>query len=71
MSTESQEENKKRLNDKFFKILSELQNIENTLNSGMKIDFLYSSKTNFESFEKDISTNIFKLKEIIQKEIIK
>ena len=67
----SQEATKNTLNDKFFKILSELQNIENTLNSGMKIDFLYSSKTNFESFEKDISTNIFKLKGIIQKEIIK
>lgn len=67
----SQEATKNTLNDKFFKMLSELENIENTLKSGMKVDFLYSSKTNFECFEKDISTNIFKLKGIIQKEIIK
>ena len=68
---DSHETTKNTLNEKFFKMLSELENIENTLSNGMKIDFLYSSKTNFESFEKDISTNIFKLKGIIQKEIIK
>tara|TARA_X000000950_G_C13668672_1_gene559023 strand:+ start:543 stop:752 length:210 start_codon:yes stop_codon:yes gene_type:complete len=65
-----QEAMKKTLNDKFLKMLDDLKNIERTLNSGMKVDFLYSSKTNFDCFEKDVSTNILILKQIIQKEII-
>ena len=67
---EHQEAMKKTLNDKFLKMLDDLKNMESTLNNGMKVDFLYSSKTNFESFERDISTNILILKQIIQKEII-
>ena len=62
---------KNALNEKFFKMLSELENIKNTLHSGMKVDFLYSSKSHFECFEKDISTNISELEQIIKKEIIK
>jgi len=65
-----QEAMKKTLNDKFLNMLDDLKNMESTLNNGMKVDFLYSSKTNFESFERDISTNILILKQIIQKEII-
>lgn len=65
-----QEAMKKTLNDKFLKMLDDLKNMESTLNNGMKVDFLYSSKTNFDCFEKDVSTNILILKQIIQKEII-
>lgn len=65
-----QEAMKKTLNDKFLNMLDDLKNMESTLNNGMKVDFLYSSKTNFDCFEKDVSTNILILKQIIQKEII-
>ena len=67
---DSQDVTRNTLNDKFLKMLGDLKNIEKTLNSGMKVDFLYSSKTNFDCFEKDVSTNILILKQIIQKEII-
>ena len=65
-----QEAMKKTLNDKFLKMLDDLKSMEKTLNNGMKIDFLYSSKGNFDCFEKDVSTNILILKQIIQKEMI-